>query len=204
MGQTQRSSSGTASAQPAASWLLSSFGELQPPGSSSSLRCHAHSYPLSWSPPPGVSTLALMRSSEDAVFLGADSRWQESRKWMQSPQGPVVSRSHFCHSPASTLLGLHAKGVPPAAHACCQHHDALPPAVRGGGQQESSIPAVAGPWRVWEPPHPGLGTAMASVYFPVSRGFLFVLQTHQGSLVSGTGGHRILAPAVAGIPALCM
>lgn len=103
---------------------------------------------------------------------------------MQSPQGPVVSRGHFCHSPASTLLGLHTKGVPPAPPAVSTMA-ALPPAVRGGGQQESSIPAVAGPWRsgsshtqAWGQPWP--------LFTSQCPGFLFVLQTHQGSLVSGT------------------
>ena len=112
--------SGIASAQPPILPASEQFRGAAASGSSSSLGCPPIPTRLAWSPPPGVSTLALMRSSEDAVFR-PDTRWQESQKWMQSPQGSVVTKGHFCHSPASTSLGLHAKGIPPA-DSCCQHH----------------------------------------------------------------------------------
>ena len=120
--------SGTASAQPPTTPASEQFRGA----AASGVQVHSDARPpLPGSlggPPPGVSTLALMRSSEDAIFR-PDTRWQESQKWMQSPQGSVVIKGHFCHSPASTLLGLHDKGVPPAVSTMA----ALPPAVQGGG-----------------------------------------------------------------------
>lgn len=156
--------SGTASAQPPTLPASEQFRGAAASGSSSSLRRPPTPTRLPWGPPPGVSTLALMRSSEDAIFR-PDTRWQESQKCMQSPQGSVVIKGHFCHSPASTLLGLHAKGVPPAA-TCCQYHGR--PSTCSPRQRITGVPHPSSnrALEVWELPHPGLGTAMAFCLFP--------------------------------------
>lgn len=194
--------SGIVSAQPPILPASEQFRGAAASGSSSSLGRPPIPTRLAWSPPPGVSTLALMRSSEDAVFR-PNTRWQESQKWMQNPQGSVVTKGHFCHSPASTLSGLHAKDVPPA-DSCCQHHGC--PSTCSRRRRVTGVLHPSSSWalEVQELPHPGLGTAMAFCLFPsVLASSLSSRPTREAWSV-GPGLDAASMPQLWLIPAQCM
>ena len=76
-----------------------------------------------------------------------DGKRAKSGRW--TPRCSVVLKGHFRHPPASTLSGLHTKGVscqPP----CCQH-------------QVPHATCSPRPRRLQEPPNPSSNQALGSV-----------------------------------------